>query len=77
MLLLRGISGFIHHGNTQSFRDMYSGEAESWALTLSPPRVSWQRTFPAVFSTSLFSCLPSVSECLQKEKGDREEARGR
>lgn len=51
----------------QCSRSIYSWGSGSWPVTSSPLRASWHRTFLAVFSTSLFSCLPSVSEHLQKE----------
>lgn len=57
---------------TQSYRNIYRGESGSQPITSSPLQISWRKTFLAIFSTSLFSCLPSVSECLQKEKGERE-----
>lgn len=56
---------------TQSFRNIYRGGSGSQPITSSPLQISWHKTFLAIFSMSLFSCLPSVSECLQKEKGER------
>lgn len=63
---------------TQSFRNIYRGESGSQPITSSPLQISWRKTFLAIFSTSLFSCLPSVSECLQKRRErERDGERGR